>query len=71
MAFDAAIVYVGDAFLRMFADRLTLVVTIVASPIRSFAWVANGALPAGAFVIHREGMPIDMDVAPASSIVAL
>ena len=70
MAFNAAVTNIVDAFLSMFIFRLALVVAVIAGPVGGCAGVTDGTLPTCNFVIHREGMSVNMDITPATCVVA-
>ncbi len=70
VAFYTPVGNIVNPLFGMFALGFTLIMAIVAGPIRVFAWVAYRTLPVGAFMVHWESVPADVDFAPIAGIVA-
>jgi len=71
VAFSAATANIEDTFICVILLSLGAVVAVVACVIGRIAVMAGRALTVSAVVIHRECMPIDVDITPAIGIVAL
>ncbi len=70
VTFNTTVSNIINAFLGVLALRFALLVAIIASPVRGFARVAYRTLPVGAFMVHREGVPADVNIAPIAGVVA-
>lgn len=70
VAFNTPVGDIVYAFFGVFALRFALIVAIVAGPTWGFAWMTHRTLSIGAFMVHWESMPADVDFTPVAGVVA-